>query len=303
MGKVTYSPLRYPGGKGQLINFIKKVYTSNKLLGKTYVEPYTGGGAVALALLMDGFTDKIVINDYDRSIYAFWYSLLNHSQEFLELIKSTDVTIENWKKQKLIQKNKDTAEILELGFSTFFLNRTNRSGIIKAGVIGGIKQDGEWKMDVRFNKTDLLKRFERIINYKSQIELHNLDTCDLITTLTKQEKFIENSFFYFDPPYYLKGKDLYVNFYKDQDHIELRNKIFELNDGSWILSYDNHSRIDELYSRNKKITYNLSYSIERKYQGSEVIIYSDNIILPIKNSNLKNVKLLRRRKSQKIIQT
>ncbi|CAL2111096.1 DNA adenine methylase [Tenacibaculum sp. 190130A14a] len=293
--KQFYSPLRYPGGKGKLISFIKSIYDSNRLKGNTYIEPYTGGGAVALSLLIDGYAENIIINDFDRSIYAFWYCLLNHTDELCQLINDTPITIDEWRRQKDIQENKNTAGILELGFSTFFLNRTNRSGIIKAGVIGGIHQSGDWKMNVRFNKVDLLNRIEKIAQFKTKIDLYNLDTCELLENINNNQNLYTDSFIYLDPPYYCKGKDLYVNFYKHQDHVFLSDKIKEIENIKWLLSYDNQKEIVQLYEEFKKITYNLTYSVEKKYQGNEVLIYSDNIKLPIKKANLKNLQRIKRR--------
>ena len=135
-----YSPLRYPGGKNKLSAFIAKICIDNNINGH-YVEPYSGGASVALFLLLEGFVKKITINDKDRSIYAFWFCILNKTKQLCELIENAELTIEEWKKQKEIQNNKKTADLLDLGFSTFYLNRTNRSGIINAGVMGGIDQN------------------------------------------------------------------------------------------------------------------------------------------------------------------
>ena len=142
-----YSPLRYPGGKKKLVNYFKEIVVKNDLCGGVYVEPFAGGASIALSLLIDGYVSKIIINDFDRSIYAFWHSILNRTEEFCKLIEETPITIEVWKKQKEIQKEKNRYDLLSLGFSTFFLNRTNRSGILKAGVIGGLNQNGKLMQD------------------------------------------------------------------------------------------------------------------------------------------------------------
>ena len=141
------SPLRYPGGKSRITNFVAKLIKDNNITGGCYVEPFAGGAGVALNLLLDGIVDRIFINDKDRSIYAFWDSAINHTERFICRLESVNVTIEEWKKQREIQLNKENANLFDLGFSTFFLNRTNRSGIIMAGVIGGISQTGKWKID------------------------------------------------------------------------------------------------------------------------------------------------------------
>ena len=154
-----YSPLRYPGGKGKVADYFKQIFRENFLYDGIYVEPYAGGASVALSLLFNEYASKIIINDIDRSIFSFWHSVLNNTDELCKLIFDTPVTVDNWEIQRHVQKNKHQQNLLEVGFSTFYLNRTNRSGIISAGIIGGRQQTGEWKIDARFNKKNLIMIF------------------------------------------------------------------------------------------------------------------------------------------------
>jgi len=273
-----YSPLRYPGGKGKLVPYFKQIIRDNLLLGCTYVEPYAGGASVSLSLLLDGYVSKIVINDIDRSIYAFWYSILNDTEKFCKLIRNTPVNVEIWKMQKAKQRNKDKCSLLELGFSTFFLNRTNRSGILDAGVIGGVNQTGKWKIDARYNKDELINRIKMIASYKSRIELYNLDAVKLIKLLAK--KLSKNTLFYFDPPYFVNGKNLYLNHYLDSDHKKLFNVILDLKEQNWVLTYDNVRQIKNLYSQYRQKKYNLRYSASLVGIGQELMIFSDNLYIP-----------------------
>lgn len=273
-----YSPLRYPGGKGKITNFIKLVLERNLLLDGHYVEPYAGGASVALALLFDEYVSKIIINDYDRAIYAFWHSVLNNSGSLCDLIQSTPVTVESWFKQKEVQHDTNNPDMLLLGFSTFFLNRTNRSGIIKAGVIGGKLQDGPFKIDARFNKTDLINRIRRIAKYKDRIELFNLDAIELIKTINKS--LPKRSLIYFDPPYYVKGKDLYVNHYSHLDHVLVAKMINGISKHRWIVSYDNVPEIRELYGFQKNIEYSLNYSAVNATSGAEIMVFHKNLFIP-----------------------
>ena len=172
-----YSPLRYPGGKNKLANFITKICVENNINGH-YVEPYAGGASVALFLLLEKRVSKITINDFDRSIYAFWFSVLKHTDMLCKMIEGIDVNIESWEKAKKVQKNKKYASLIQLGFSTFFLNRVNMSGIIDGGVIGGIDQKGNYKMNCRFNKNELINRIRKIAKHKKHIQLFNLDAVD-----------------------------------------------------------------------------------------------------------------------------
>ncbi|MCK5613521.1 DNA adenine methylase [Candidatus Pacearchaeota archaeon] len=273
-----YSPLRYPGGKGKLTDFFHAIIEENNLSDGYYVEPYAGGASVALSLLFNEYVSKIIINDLDRSIYAFWFSVLNETRKLCELILKTKVNLSNWRKSKKIQHKKQKTSLLELGFSTFFLNRTNRSGIIKGGVIGGKHQEGKWKIDARFNKKDLISRIERIADYKNRIEVYNLDACALCRKLTNL--LPKRTLFYFDPPYYLKGRNLYVNYYNYQDHITVARMVRGLRKFRWVVTYDNRDEIKRLYSSHRKIEYSLLYTASKVSEGLEVMFFDDNLNIP-----------------------
>ncbi|PKA02435.1 DNA adenine methylase, partial [Leptospira ellisii] len=231
-----YSPLRYPGGKGKVADYFKQIFKDNLLYDGFYVEPYAGGASVALSLLFNEYASKIVINDIDYSIFSFWHSVLHDTDRLCKRIRDTEVTVENWEKQQKIQKEKSKHNSLKVGFSTFFLNRTNRSGILRAGIIGGKQQNGNWKIDARYNKSELIRRIERIAQYKDKIDLHNEDAVKLVKVLRK--KLPEKTLFYFDPPYYVKGKDLYLNYYNDSDHQNIASEISKIDKQKWIITYD-----------------------------------------------------------------
>lgn len=273
-----YSPLRYPGGKGKIANFIKNIFEKNSLIDGIYVEPYAGGASIALSLLFEEYANKIIINDFDRSIYAFWYSILNNTDKFCRLIDETKVCIDTWEKQKQIQANKKRSTLLELGFSTFFLNRTNRSGIIKAGVIGGNDQRGNYKIDARFNKKELKDRILKISLYKDRIDIYNLDAIELIKKI--RTTLPSKTLIYFDPPYYLKGKDLYVNHYKHEDHVLVSEMINGLNEHKWLVSYDNSPEIKKMYKKKKQFEYGLNYSAVNATKGTEVMFYHKDVYIP-----------------------
>jgi DNA adenine methylase len=273
-----FSPLRYPGGKGKISEYIELLFKSNSLNGGHYVEPYAGGASVALSLLINEFASVIHINDFDYTVYCFWHSVLNQPDKLCKLIRDTPVTIDTWNNQREIQRNKTDYDILDIGFSTFFLNRTNRSGILNAGVIGGIEQKGEWKIDARFNKVDLIKRIQRIALYKNRIQIYNEDAVKLIPTIIKQ--IPQNTLIYFDPPYYKKGPDLYINFYKHNDHVKIAKTINKLLNINWIVSYDNVEPIRDLYKSFRQRTFDINYHAGNASKGSEVFVYSDKLWVP-----------------------
>ena len=269
------SPLRYPGGKAKVANFFQKIIVENNLLDGVYIEPYVGGASVALSLLFNEYVSRIIINDKDRSIYAFWYSVLFDTENLCRLIHDTPITMNSWYQQKDIQKNKETVELLDLGFSTFFMNRTNRSGILNAGVIGGNSQTGNYKIDARFKKDDLIRRIYRIAEYSGRISLYNEDAVLLTQQLI--ETLPEKSIFYFDPPYYVKGKGLHLNYYNDEDHRNIANMISQIINSKWIVTYDSVSFIMELYNNFRQQKFELNYSASNSGKGQEVMIFSNNI--------------------------
>lgn len=282
------SPLRYPGGKLKVVDYVKRLFEVNGLMDGTYIEPYAGGASVALTLLFSEYANRIKINDIDRGIYAFWHSVLNETEALCRKINDTQVNMDMWQAQREIQTRKQDAELLELGFSTFFLNRTNRSGILSGGVIGGKNQDGNFKIDARYNKKDLIERIESVAEYADRIELTSMDAVELIKKIRKPS---EKSFCYLDPPYYVKGRDLYLNYYNDDDHRDIAKAIKRYK-GKWIISYDAVPFISELYKDYRQKEYYLSYSAGNPAKGKEVIVYSDGLVVP----DLEVVKATRRTK-------
>lgn len=271
------SPLRYPGGKNKLAKFVADVVIQNDIQGGTYVEPFAGGASIAFHLLFRELVNTIIINDMDRSIFSFWYAVLNYTDRLCKMILDTAVNMEEWEKQKRIQNDKHHVGELELAFSTFFLNRTNYSGIINGGVIGGKSQEGKWKMDARYNKRDLVRRIEKIALYRNRILLYNKDAIDFAVEI--EEMLDENSLIYFDPPYYNKGSALYINHYTHDDHVTLARFIQSL-ECKWILTYDCTPCIIEMYRQVQKRRLTLSYTAAKKVQGVEMLASSDNLVLP-----------------------
>jgi DNA adenine methylase len=273
---IFYSPLRYPGGKNKLSKFIAKICIDNNIKGH-YVEPYAGGAAVALYLLINNCVSRVTINDIDRSIFAFWYAILNYTEEFCNLITKTEINVDNWKKYRDIQNNKDSATLFDLGFSTFFLNRTNISGIINGGIIGGVNQKGKYKIGCRFNKEKLIVRIKEIEKYKDRIEICNLDAIDLIKKTSKKSQNSQ-TIFYFDPPYYLKGASLYLNHYSHNDHEKLSNEIKKIKNLRWIISYDNTPEIKKFYQGYHKIEYSFFHTAYEIRNGQEILFFSNNLL-------------------------
>lgn len=281
----TPSPLRYPGGKTSIWPMISQIIRDNGLDRGHYAEPYAGGGGLALSLLFRGFVHEIHLNDIDRSIWTLWDSILNHTDAFIDRIENTPITLDEWHIQRNIQENKGEASDFDLGFSSFFLNRTNRSGVIlKAGVIGGLQQSGKYKLDCRFNKQGLIEKIRRIEKYKHRIHIYNQDAIEFIQA--SKEELPSNSIYCIDPPYFVKGSTLYTNFYEPKDHSNLAKVINRLK-RPWLLTYDNSPDIQALYPNMQQYRFNLNYSAANKRVGTELFIASCDVMLS------KDLKLMK----------
>ncbi len=276
------TPLRYPGGKQKLTAFVKEILVENQLLGGHYAEPYAGGAGVAMELLVKGDVDHVHLNDSSVQIFSFWHSILNEPEEFCRRISRAAMDIDEWRIQREIVRHPDEYGTLEVGFATFYLNRTNRSGVLSAGVIGGLAQEGEWKMDARFPRLELMKRIEVIAAFRDQISVTNLDAETYFQTqvpLLPQETLV-----YCDPPYFEKANRLYLNHYQPDDHERIANMIQSFAELNWIVSYDGVPQILDYYRGCRHFLYELQYNASRAYKGNEVFIFSDNVIIPRSSS-------------------
>lgn len=281
------SPLRYPGGKACIFPFISNLFYENSLLGVNYAEPYAGGSGLALKLLFNEYVNEIFINDYDYLIFSFWYSILESNQRFCDWIEDVEIDIENWKYFKFVQKYPDEYSQFELAQAVFFLNRTNISGVIKGGPIGGLEQTGKYIINARFNKSDLIKRIERIAKFKHRINISNLDGIRFIKNLNKCS---QNTFIYLDPPYVHKGADLYMNYFKKEDHENLARQVDKIKH-KYLVSYDNNDFIINLYNNKKRLRYSLSQAASNRV-GSEILVFSEQLAFEESVKQLKNMELI-----------
>ncbi len=274
----NYSPLRYPGGKGKLTPYIETVLQLNCLEGQHYAEPFAGGAAVALSLLFTGKVSHIHINDLDWAVFSFWKSVIDHTEELIERIKETPVSMETWLHSREIKKTSESHSIIDAGFATFFLNRTNRSGILNGGVIGGLSQTGEWKMDCRFNKEALIDRIQLIGARKNNITVTNYDASYFLDE--HMRKVSSECLIYIDPPYYVKGAYLYRNHFKHEDHVSLSCVVKTIQRHKWFVSYDNVEQVRRIYADCAQQHFNIGYSARNYEKGAEVMIFGPNLKYP-----------------------
>lgn len=274
----TYSPLRYPGGKSRLAAFIRLICIQNRIVCKHYAEPFAGGAGVALSLLFSDLAHTVHINDVDSGVASFWESVISQTDELCAQIEKVPLSVQEWRRQRAIYKDGSGCSF-ERGFATFYLNRTNRSGVIgSAGVIGGNLQTGNWKMDARFDRADLVARIKRIASFRERIRVYNHDAIVFLEAI--KDHLGDHSIVYLDPPYYVKGSVLYTNHYVDKNHVEIRDYVKKLS-SPWIVSYDDVQFIRSLYTEVSSVTYRLSYSLINGSKGGEVMYFSPGLAIPV----------------------
>lgn len=284
-----FTPLRYPGGKGRLAQFVKAIIQKNRLMDGEYVEPYAGGAAIAFELLLHEYVSHVHINDISRPVYAFWKSALDDTDRLCRLIRDTRLIMKMRDKQKNILTHQDDYGDLALGFAMFFLNRTNRSGILNAGVIGGRDQTGPWKMDARYNADELIRRITAIARMGSRISLTRLDALQFLRQGCK--RWPQKTLIYCDPPYYVKGRDLYYDYYEHADHERVAAFVTKkIRRQSWIVSYDDVREVRDLYAGLPRVKYRIGYSARSSRQGAEIMFFSDSLQVPQLVGAIKQIK-------------
>ncbi len=279
--QVFSSPLRYPGGKAGMSEFLADVLEVNGLRDGVYAEPFAGGAGAALNLLFGEHVEQIVLNDADPCIAAFWKAVLNQRKGLIDKIRNTPVTIDQWRVQREVYRSHRKHCQLDVAFATFFLNRCNRSGIlVHGGPIGGLHQQGRWRVDTRYNRDALVRRIEKIGAHRQQISVHNMDAIDFLAAVIGESDDVGSTLIYLDPPYYSKGRQLYLNYYEHQDHVDLADFLKQEHFFSWVMSYDDVPQIRELYGDMLLVPLNVPYCAHSRKNGRELLIHSEDIDLP-----------------------
>jgi DNA adenine methylase len=275
------SPLRYPGGKASLSRFLMDVIDLNNLRGYVYFEPYAGGAGAALTLLRDGVVSRILINDADKRIFAFWQSVLNENERFVSKVLSIPITIEEWYKQREICVTPESHSLFDVGFAAFYMNRCNRSGVLTgAGPIGGYQQDGRWKLGVRFSRESLAERLLTLARVKNAIKVTNLDAIQFLIAYLPSGRQRAKTFVYLDPPYVSNGQRLYLNAYHQSDHANVARYLDRQSILPWIMSYDDTEIIRGLYSRHQISFLPIHYSLQEKRSTKELVIAPHRVSMP-----------------------
>lgn len=266
------SPFRYPGGKGFLTDFLRQKILKMPSAQRAYAEPFCGGAGAAINLLLDGDVERIQLNDLDRGIYSAWVAIVTETDRFIDKLKSIQVTVPEWKLQKQIAITEGVGYNFDVGFASFFINRTSRAGIVLgSGPIGGYEQLGLWKIDARFYRETMVRRITEIGAKRDQIAVSNQSAVTFIRQIDQCE-FPGDTFVFIDPPYYEIGSRLYLDSMGNGGHNELAT---ELKTGAlkhWLMTYDDHPEIRKLYRGFNITELEVLYSLQRQRTVNEIVI-------------------------------
>jgi len=262
------SPLRYPGGKAKMGPFLERLIECQLKRPTVYAEPFAGGAGAAFHLLAQGTVKRIALNDLNDGIAAFWSAVFFETERLVAAVETAQPSLRAWYQQREIYLD-DRAEPFDRGFATFFLNRTNRSGILGARPIGGMDQVGTWKIDARFNRTKLVDRINYLATFRSKVSVSQLNGEDFLRKLDADRA---TTLFYVDPPYLKQGEDLYLANMTYRDHLDLARTLQRLK-SPWVLTYDHDDRIpDELYAGLPCATFFVSHTAARQHIGKEYLV-------------------------------
>ena len=280
------SPLRYPGGKAALAPFLSQVLAGNSLLRCSYYEPFAGGAGAALRLLQDGDVSTLHLNDADSRIYMLWRAVFDENERFADAVEKATPSIREWHEHYRVYTSPKRHTAFEIAYSTFFLNRCNRSGVIQGSrPIGGMDQQGPFKIDARFNTKTLAERIRILAQFKGSVRLYNQDALVFLKEHLPQGKRRSNVFVYLDPPYYSKGSRLYLNYYSGAEHKALATYMLKQRQLPWVMSYDDQAAIRKLYGCLVRTRIGVDYSLQMRRRSKELVIAPLRVKLPSRRAS------------------
>ncbi|WP_434107947.1 DNA adenine methylase [Paraburkholderia caffeinilytica] len=279
------SPLRYPGGKASLTRIIEQIVIDHELAGRHLFEPYAGSAAISIALVGDGVCPFASISELDPLLYSFWKTVFSNPSKLIRRIKKTEITLNTWHKLRpLLELDApDESQLDTLAFAALFFNRTNFSGVIHSGPIGGQTQSSDYSIDCRFNRDELVERIEALSTLGPKFDVQHSDALEVI----KRQRNKRSVLFYVDPPYYLQGKKLYRYNYRLNGHVALAEALHKAK-FPWLLSYDRHDVIENLYEDFHNVDQEFRYSSRVSKKESELLITNVELVHP----NAEKLKLV-----------
>jgi len=281
--KIT-SPLRYPGSKATFLKVVLEFIEVHGLKGREIVEPYAGSGIVSLSLVAKNLVSHATLVERDPLLYSFWKAVFEHTDALLSSIEEINVNMDTWHELRVLLKHKIPEDKLipDLALACLFFNRTNFSGVLHSGPIGGKNQSSDYKLDCRFNKKDIISRIRQISSLRDGVSVKFGDALEFLQKANIQNN--EKRFFYVDPPYFKQGRKLYRYYYKVIDHKRLYD-ILSVATFPWLLSYDKHEFIELLYDGFPQVHQSFRYMSRTPKNENELVV--TNMVIPVLDTQYK----------------
>lgn len=241
------SPLRYPGGKAFLCEYVEEFLRVNSLAPEVFVEPFAGGGSIGLHLLGKGLVKKIGLSDKDPLVAGFWRTVFHDGPWLRDKVRKAKVTLTEWEKQHEAKpkSHRDNA------WKCLFLNRTSFSGILsrRAGPLGGKAQKSAYGVDCRFYRETVVQRLTELWDARGHVaRVGQADWRETVAWAVKQSNGRQAALVYLDPPFFHKAVRLYNHVFDAADHEEVVKKLAQLK-MPWLLSYDDCPEVVKLFKR------------------------------------------------------
>ena len=277
--KPSVTPLRYPGGKTWLLDYVKAFARFHKLSSTTIVEPYGGSASISVGLIRSQLVTDATVCERDPLIVAFWNVAIHRNEELIEYLSSLEINMETWYglRRYLDLEKTNLQNELEAAGAFLFFNRTNYSGIIKGGPLGGKKQLSKYKLNCRFNKGRIADKIRSLKALEDKLKIIQIDGLEYMKNHALQSP--DNVFFYVDPPYYGAGKDLYRFYFTDFDHQQL-SAFLTGTEIPWLLSYDDAEFIRNLYQKKSNLPVYTDYQSGHLRRGVKELLISNYVIPP-----------------------
>ena len=216
-----------------------------------FVEPFAGGASTTLRLLGTGMAQRAIVADADPLVSAFWYACAFNTEDLVEAMHREPVTLERWD----YWHNTRPSGPLSKALKCLFLNRTSFSGVLNqsAGPIGGRSQTGPYKLGCRWYPAALEDRIRAVGDLAATGRLLDVWCCPWPMTVKRAaDEYLPllpdcSALFYYDPPYVTKGERLYAEPFNEADHRELAAYLVGAGGTRWLLSYDDHPLVREMY--------------------------------------------------------
>lgn len=247
--------LRYPGSKAKLVPHIMRAFP-DQLLSPLfqhqeleYIEPFVGGGAVALRVLdaLRGARERTLVRLYDKDphLVCLWNAIIKSPDELAQMVRDHDApTTDDFYRCK--EEDGTTIDPIRAGFQKILLHQLGFGGLgwMAGGPLGGRDQSSEYNVACRWNPSRIAHDIKRIHSLLAGFKSVSVRTQDFTKSIAIAG---ERSFVYADPPYYTAGPQLYKHAFDDADHVRLADAL-RVSGAEWVLSYDDHPFIRDLYS-------------------------------------------------------